>query len=56
MSYLQVPIKIDATLEYRVVGPSDTTPKPAEGYLIDPEPIEISGVQGKFWIEYKITT
>lgn len=56
MDYLKVPIKIvkDAVLEYRIVGPSDTTPTPAEGYLIDPEPIAIAGVDGKFWIEYRI--
>lgn len=56
MSYLQVPIKIekDATLEYRIIGPSDTEPTPAQGYQIDPEPIEVSGVKGKFWIEYRI--
>lgn len=56
MSYLQVPIKLekDAMLEYRVVGPSDEEPEPAEGYSIDPDPIEITGVPGKFWIEYKI--
>lgn len=54
MSYLQVPIKIDATMEYRVIGPSDTAPTPAEGYQIDSEPIEIPNVEGKFWIEYKI--
>ena len=54
MSYLQVPIKIDGILEYRVVGPSDTAPTPADGYKIDPEPIEITGLEGKFWVEYKI--
>lgn len=56
MSYLQVPIKTvtDATMEYRVVGPSDTPPTPADGYMIDPEPVTIDGVDGKFWIEYKI--
>lgn len=56
MSYLQVPIKIekDAVLHYRVVGPSETEPTPADGYAIDSESIEISGVEGKFWIEYKI--
>lgn len=56
MSYLSVPVKINATMEYRVVGPSDTAPEPAEGYQIDPEPIEIEGVEGKFWVEYKIIT
>lgn len=56
MSYCQVPVKIviDATMEYRLVGPSDTPPAPAAGYEIDPEPVEIAGVEGKFWIEYKI--
>jgi hypothetical protein len=58
VSYLQVPIKVvsDATMEYRVVGPNDTPPTPADGYQIDPEPLEIEGVEGKFWIEYKIIT
>lgn len=55
MSYLQVPVKVDATLEYRIVGPSETQPTPATGYLIDPEPIEVANVEGKFWVEYKIT-
>jgi len=51
-----VPIKVltDAVMEYRVVGPSSTAPTPAAGYTIDPEPIEIDGVEGIFWIEYKI--
>ena len=57
MSYLTVPVEVvvTKTMEYRIVGPSDTAPTPASGYSIDPEPIEISGVKGKFWIEYKIT-
>jgi hypothetical protein len=56
VSYLQVPIEIvkNATLEYRIVGPSETQPTPAQGYLIDPESIEVAGVEGKFWIEYRI--
>lgn len=56
MSYLQVPIKVctDATMKYRIIGPSETQPTPADGYTIDPEPVEIVGVKGKFWIEYKI--
>lgn len=56
MSYQQIPIKIekDATLEYRIVGPSDEAPTPAEGYSIDPDPVEINGVPGKFWVEYRI--
>lgn len=56
MGYLQVPVKIlkDAVLEYRIVGPSDTAPTPAEGYTIDPESISIAGVDGKFWVEYRI--
>lgn len=56
MDYLRVPIKIvkDAVLEYRIVGPSDTTPTPAEGYTIDPEPITFGDFPGKFWIEYRI--
>ncbi len=56
VSYLSVPIKVetDATMQYRIIGPSDTPPTPAEGYIIDPEPIEIEGVEGKFWIEFKI--
>lgn len=58
MSYLQVPIKVvtDAVMEYRIVGPSDTPPTPADGYTIDPEAIEIDGVPSKFWMEYKIIT
>ena len=58
MSYLQVPVKIvsDATMEYRIVGPSDTPPTPASGYTIDPEPNEISTVEGKWWTEYRIIT
>ena len=58
MSYLQVPVKIvsDATMEYRVVGPSESAPTPASGYTIDSEPIEIVGIEGKFWTEYKIIT
>lgn len=55
MSYLTKTVKINATMEYRIVGPSDTAPTPADGYKIDPEPIEIAGVEGKFWLEYKIT-
>ncbi len=56
VSYLTVPIQIvkDAVLEYRIVGPSDTEPTPEEGYLIDPEFLEIEGVEGKFWTEYRI--
>lgn len=56
MSYLQIPIEIvkDATMEYRIIGPSDTKPTPAEGYEIDPEPIEIPNAPGKLWIEYRI--
>jgi len=56
VSYLQVPVKLvkDATMEYRIVGPSDTKPTPVEGYSIDPEPIKIQGVEGKFWIEFRI--
>jgi hypothetical protein len=58
MSYLQVPVKIvsDAIMSYRIVGPSDTAPTPAPSYTIDPEPIEIPNVEGKFWTEYKIIT
>ena len=58
MSYLQVPVKVvtDATMSYRIVGPSDTPPIPEEGYIIDPEPVEIVGIEGKFWVEYKIVT
>ena len=58
MSYLQTPIKIltDGTMSHRLVGPSDTKPDPALGYTIKPEPVEISGVEGKFWLEYKIIT
>jgi len=55
VSYLTVPVKIVKTMTYRIVGPSDTAPTPADGYTIDLEPIEISGVEGKFWIEYRIT-
>jgi hypothetical protein len=55
VSYLTKTVKINATMEYRIVGPSDTAPTPADGYKIDPEPIEIAGVEGKFWLEYKIT-
>jgi len=55
VSYLTKTVKINATMEYRLVGPSDTAPTPADGYKIDPEPIEIAGVEGKFWLEYKIT-
>ena len=56
VSYTTVPVtvKVTKTMTYRIVGPSDTAPTPADGYTIDPEPIEISGVEGKFWIEYKI--
>ena len=58
MSYLQVPVKIevDGTMEYRIIGPSDTPPTPATGYMIDPEPIENPNFEGKFWVEYKIIT
>ena len=58
MSYLQTPIKIlnDGTMSHRLVGPSDTKPDPALGYTIKPEPVEISGIEGKFWLEYKIIT
>ena len=56
MSYLQIPINVlvEATKEYRLVGPSDTIPAPAAGYVIDPEPIETPTVEGKYWLEYKI--
>ena len=57
MDYLQVPVKIvkDAVLEYRIVGPSETQPTPAEGYTIDPEPITLGDlIPGKFWVEYRI--
>ena len=58
MSYLEVPVKLvtDAIMSHRLVGPSETIPTPAPGYTIDPEPIEIAGVEGKFWTEYKIVT
>lgn len=58
MSYLQVPVTVStaAVMHYRIVGPSDTAPAPAAGYTIDPEPIEITGAAGKFWVEYKIIT
>ena len=52
--YLQVKVTVAAVLEYRVVGPSDTAPTPATGYKIDPEPVEVAGVPGKFWIEYRV--
>lgn len=59
MEYLKLPIKVlvDATLEYRFVGPSESAPTPAEGYVIDPDPIELDfpGLIGKFWVEYRIT-
>ena len=57
MSYQQIPVKIEVyvMMECRLVGPSETPPTPEEGYIIDPEPNEISGI-GKFWIEYKIIT
>ena len=56
MSYLQIPVKVatDATKEYRLVGPSDTTPTPAPGFVIDPEPIETPTIEGKYWLEYRI--
>jgi hypothetical protein len=54
VSYLQVPVKINATMEYRIVGPCDTKPTPAEGYTIGSEPIKMPNVNGKFWLEYKI--
>ena len=55
MSYLEVPIKVisDGTMSYRLVGPSESAPTPATGYTIDPEPVELPNVEGKFWIEYK---
>ena len=58
MSYQQIPviIEVNAIMHYRIVGPSDTPPTPETGYIIDPEPIEISDVNGKFWIEFKIIT
>lgn len=57
VSYLTLPVMVCEvkTMEYRIVGPSDTAPTPATGYAIDPEPIEIAGTEGKFWVEYKIT-
>lgn len=54
MSYLEVPVKIDATMSYRIVGPSDTPPTPATGYTIDPDPIQVSGSSDKYWLEYRI--
>ena len=54
MSYLEVPVKVNGTMSHRLVGPSETPPTPTEGYIIDPEPIEIPNVEGKFWTEYKI--
>ncbi len=58
MSYLETPVKVevDGTMKHRLVGPSDIPPTPTIGYQIDPEPIEIATVEGKFWTEYKITT
>ena len=58
MSYLQVPIEIisNGTMEYRIVGPSEMPPTPASGYTIDPDPVEMPNVPGKYWVEYKITT
>jgi len=58
VSYLQTPVKVisDAVMEYRFLGPSDTMPTPAAGYSIDPEPVENPNFEGKFWVEYKITT
>ena len=58
VSYLQIPIKVlvNATKEYRLVGPIDTMPTPESGYIIDPEPIETTEGEGKFWLEYKIIT
>lgn len=55
-AYLQVPIKItkNAILEYRIIGPSETQPTPAQGYIIDPDPVEVAGVDGKFWVEFRI--
>lgn len=55
MDYLKIPVKISATLVYRIVGPSETLPEPAEGFQIDPEPIEIEGVEGKFWVEWRLS-
>lgn len=56
MTYLEVPVTIEkpAMMHCRFVGPSDTKPDPEDGYIIDDEPIEIEGVPGKLWIEYKI--
>ena len=56
MSYLQVPVKIasDATMEYRIIGPSDTQPTPATGYTIYPESMENPNFEGKFWVEYRV--
>ena len=58
MSYLQVPIEIvsEATMEYRIIGPSEMPPTPTTSYTIDPDPVEMPSVEGKFWIEYKIIT
>jgi len=57
VSYLQIDVAISksAKLDYRLVGPSASQPIPPEGYKIDPEPILVEGVQGKYWLEYKIT-
>ena len=57
VSYTKLPIVVlqNATLEYRLLGPSDTPPTPAVDYTVDPEPIEVAGIPGKFWLEYKIT-
>jgi len=56
VSYIEVPVKVevDGILHYRLVGPSDTPPTAETSYTIDPEPIEIPNVNGKFWVEYKI--
>lgn len=54
VDYLQVPVKVDAILEYRLVGPADTAPTPSAGYKIDPEPVEVAGAPGKFWVEFRV--
>lgn len=40
------------SVEYNLVGPSDTEPTPTTGFTVLPTPIEIDGI--KMWVEYRI--
>lgn len=40
------------SIEYNILGPSDTEPTPTTGFTLLPTPIQLDSI--KYWVEYRI--